>query len=75
MFQDRGKNVYTRTLPTRIQVKAPYDARFVLKAHELRGRWKPRSAVWSFPLYSYGALADILNRIYGTSLPFRSSDE
>lgn len=52
---------------SRIQVHhAPYNAEFVVAAHELDGRWKKRSQVWSFPSHNYPKLAEVCNRLYGT---------
>lgn len=74
-MRDRGQGVRTRMQSTRFQVSAPYSVDFVTKAHDLGGRWKRRSQIWSFDRSKYFDVARVINSCYGTSLPVEPSDD
>ena len=62
--------VEVRRVMTRIQVRAPYNERFVVKAHDLGGRWRKRLRVWSFPGSKYTEVLETCNTLYGSSFDY-----
>jgi hypothetical protein len=65
MMHARGRGVFTRTQGSRFQVRAPYNPAFPVEAHKLNGRWRKRSAMWSFARHDYAKVAAIVNKLYG----------
>lgn len=69
LFECRGGVVGTRRIGTRVQVKVPYNKDFIVAAHHMKGRWRGRSKVWSFPDNCLGDLQQALREVYGYTHP------
>lgn len=62
--QARG-DIVTKVVKDRIQVTAPYSKAFIDGAHNIGGRWRPKSGVWSFPFRVRAELLGLLTQVYG----------
>jgi hypothetical protein len=61
-------NVTIKYAGSRMQVKAPFHYQFRKGAIELGGRWRYRSAVWSFKRTSQRLVLELINRVFGESV-------
>lgn len=61
----KGIVIKFRAVGRRFQVESPYNQEFILAAHQMEGRWRRRSRVWSFPRASYLKVTLAVCRIYG----------
>lgn len=50
---------------SRLHVSAPYRFNFIRGAHALRGRFRKKSEVWSFPMRSYLSVMQLIHKVYG----------
>ena len=66
----RSEGVEVRRVMTRIQVRAPYNKRFLVKAHDLGGRWRNRLHIWSFPEGKYADVLETCNALYGSDFDY-----
>lgn len=57
--------VLIRQQDSRIQIVAPFRPEFVASAHELGGRWRKRTGVWSFSEASRRLVLQLVKRVYG----------
>lgn len=57
--------VLVRFVGSRMQVTAPYSDDFVKVARRLKGRWRKRSEVWSFPESVHEFVLWHIHDIYG----------
>lgn len=71
--RDRGEVQVTRNV-SRIQLSAPYSEDFRQAAHDLNGRWRKKTQVWSFNDMSWPRLRAAVLDIYGVELGERPPD-
>lgn len=53
---------------TRLHVAAPYDRRWVTGAAELGGRYREKSAVWSFPRAAERLVRTLAGQLWGAAV-------
>lgn len=59
------ERIKVEAVRSRLQVTCPYDERFVLGAHRIGGRWRPRMGIWSFLYYQEQEVRTLLMQVFG----------
>lgn len=62
---EAAKTVTIKVTGTRLRVTCPYTPQWVEEAHLLGGRWRPRTAMWSFQVCQYDAVLEACQRVFG----------
>lgn len=53
---------------SRLQVWVPFNERWKPAAYRLRGRYRYRSSIWSFPWENRQGVLEAIHQIYGVSM-------
>lgn len=62
-IRDAGE-IEVRRVMTKLQVVAPFDARFPPLARSIGGKWRHRSQIWSIPSANEAQLLQFLRDIF-----------
>ena len=63
--KQNAEGIQIRQAQGRMQVVVPYHKDWPAKARALGGRWRRRSAVWSFPIASRHIVVEALVQVFG----------
>ena len=63
------------TSKTRVQLRVPYNKDFIEEAHNLAGRFRTRTMMWSFRVSQIQLLKAAVRRIFNEPLEFGHVDK